>query len=77
MTLSNSQNKIAVEGRVFHSCRAKTGLRQRNLLSTLLFHLVLETAFRDSEIQTQRIIYQRKNGNSVDSVHFNSNLITP
>jgi hypothetical protein len=44
MTLTDTQNKIS---------REKIGVRQGEPLSTMLFNIVLEAVFRDSEIHTQ------------------------
>lgn len=60
MTLTDTQNKVAAEGGISHSFRGRIGVRQGDPLSTVLFNIVLEAVIRDSEIQTQGIIYQRK-----------------
>jgi hypothetical protein len=56
MTLADTQNKISVK-----NFGRNIGVRQGEPLSKMLFNIVLETVFRDSEIQTQGIIYHRNN----------------
>jgi hypothetical protein len=60
MTLTDTQNKISADGRLSESFSGKIGVRQGDPLSTMLFNIVLEVVFRDSEIHTQGIVYHRK-----------------
>jgi hypothetical protein len=53
MTLTDTQNKISAVGRLPESFGEKIGVRQGEPLSTMLFNIVLEAVFRDSEIHTQ------------------------
>jgi hypothetical protein len=52
MMLIDTQNKISANGRLSESFGGKIGVRQGDLLSTMLFNIVLEAVFRDSEIHT-------------------------
>ncbi|KAH0814114.1 hypothetical protein GEV33_008676 [Tenebrio molitor] len=54
MMLTDTQNKISADGRLSDSFGGKIGVRQGNLLSTMLFNIVLEAVFRE------RNPYQRK-----------------
>ena len=60
MTLNETINKVAAEGRTSEGFRVVKGVRQGDPLSTILFNLVLEAAFRDTGIPTEGIVYQRK-----------------
>jgi hypothetical protein len=60
MTLTDTQNKISADERLLESFGRKIGVRQEDSLSTMMFNIVLETVFRNSEIHTQGIIYHRK-----------------
>jgi hypothetical protein len=52
--LADTQNKISADGRLSDSFGGKIGVRQGDLLSTMLFNIVLEAVFRE------RNPYQRK-----------------
>jgi hypothetical protein len=56
ISLTDTQNKISAD----ESFRGKIRVREGDPLSTMVFNIVLETVFRDSEIHTQGIIYHRK-----------------
>jgi hypothetical protein len=57
MTLTEIEQNFS---RVLQNFGRKIGVRQGDPLSTVLFNIVLEVVFRDRELQTQGIIYFRK-----------------
>lgn len=60
MTLTNSANKVLLEGVTSTEFGVKNGLRQGDPLSTILFNIVLEMIIRESGIRTTFLIYNNK-----------------
>lgn len=60
MSLRDTQNEAAIKESIWNGFRENTKSKHGNLLFIVLFKQFLEIVLRDSEIQTQGIIYQRK-----------------
>jgi sorting nexin-29 len=59
MTLEGSKCRVEVEGSLSQYFTIRNGLRQEDLLSTVLFNIVLEKAVREIEINLNGNIYNR------------------
>ena len=59
MTLDKTTNVVTVEGDLTEEFGVGRGLRQRDVLSTVLFNLVLERAFRRAEVDRNGVILNR------------------
>lgn len=60
MTLKGTHCRVVVDGKLSEKFEVRTGLKQGDPMSTTLFNLVLEKVIRDSKIQTNGLIYQKK-----------------
>lgn len=60
MTLSETKNKILLEGHISNSFHTKRGLRQGDPIATDLFNIVLEQIVRKSKIQRSGLIYHHR-----------------
>jgi len=59
MTLTNTNRKVKIQGKLSPSFETVIGLRQGNLLSTLLFNLCMEKIVRNVRINPGGTIYNR------------------
>ena len=59
MTLTNTNSKVKIQGKLSPSSETTIGLRQGDLLSTLLFNLCMEKIIRNDRINPGGTIFNR------------------
>jgi len=59
MTLTNTNSKVKIQGKLSLSFETTIGLRQGDSLSTLLFNLCIEKIIRNVRINQGRTIFNR------------------